>query len=49
MLTGAGGLIAAFWLTLVVLLADVTICIHGSQAQQVPGPFIESSWCFFGF
>eukprot|EP00439_Symbiodinium_sp_Y106_P084244 s1553_g25.t1 len=29
-----GGLIAAFWLTLVVLLADVTIGIYGSRAQQ---------------
>ena len=32
-----GGLIAAFLLTLVVLLADVTIGIYGSRAQQVPG------------
>lgn len=36
-----GGLIAAFWLTLVVLLADVTIGIYGSRAQQVPGSNID--------
>ena len=30
-----GGLVAAFLLTLAVLLADLAIAVHGLQAQQV--------------
>jgi uncharacterized membrane protein YhaH (DUF805 family) len=32
----AGGLVAAFLLTLAVLLADLAIAVHGLHAQQAP-------------
>ena len=40
----AGGLVAAFLLTLAVLLADLAIAVHGLHAQQAPWRCLKI-WC----